>query len=68
MTCTTIDRHCDTARHSIGCAATSEARRNGRLVKLISGIGEQLFHYRYVRAELIERALERGTRNRRRGS
>mgnify|MGYP001820432636 CR=1 FL=1 len=56
MTCTTFDKHCDTA-HSPDCRAAE--RQSTRLADLISRLGEQLFHYRYVRAELIDRALER---------
>jgi len=47
------------------CPAPSGAIRTGdsatghRLAKLVGRVGEQLFHYRYVRAELIERALKR---------
>lgn len=60
MTCTTYDTHCGTlgdGRKDDKAPRRQDAR--SRLARLVSQIGEGLFHYRYVRAELIERALER---------
>ena len=56
MTCTTFDKHCDRV-HDPDCRRSPQQWT--RLARLVSRIGEQLFHYRYVRAELIDRALER---------
>ena len=60
MTCTTYETRCGTAD---GCREDGhKARREngaGVLARFLSRLGEQLFHYRYVRAELIERALGR---------
>ena len=64
MTCATMNTHRNTPNAS-PCPSdrTSGARRreagHSTLGRLLAQAGEQLFHYRYVRAELIERALER---------
>lgn len=63
MSCTTIDRHGDADSRLRGCAGGPRPgcrnARLRRLGRLASSLGEQLFHYRYVRAEMIERALDR---------
>ena len=56
MTCTTFDKHCDRVQ---GPDCRTAPPHSTRLARFISRLGEQLFHYRYVRAELIDRALER---------
>jgi hypothetical protein len=68
MNCPTTDMRCD-APGTTPCPAErapAARRRPDRhlLKKLLSQAGEQLFHYRYVRAGLIERALERAEHDR----
>ncbi len=55
MTCTTFDKHCARV-HDPDCRAAEGPAM--RLARLIARIGERLFHYRLVRAQLIHRILE----------
>lgn len=56
MTCTTYENHCAQACNPDSRTAEGPAMRAARL---IAQVGERLFHYRLVRAQLIHRILER---------
>ncbi len=56
MTCTTFDKHCEPAR---GADCRAAERPAMRVARLIARVGERLFPYRLVRAEVIHRILER---------
>ena len=56
MTCTTYQANCSTVDDG---GQKPRSPVGGNFARLIAGLGERLFHYRYVRAGLIERTLER---------